>query len=61
MVGGSGEEKTILLAARHCNRFNAIAGLYALQGKVHVVQRQCEENRPQSGDAGNQHAYHSHY
>jgi F420-dependent oxidoreductase-like protein len=43
MIGGSGEKKTIPLAARHFDHLNVIAGFDELPRKVQVVQRQCEE------------------
>ena len=43
MIGGSGEKKTIPLAARHFDHLNVIAGFDELPGKVKVVQERCEE------------------
>jgi F420-dependent oxidoreductase-like protein len=43
MIGGSGEKKTIPLAARHFDHLNVIAGFDELPGKVKVVQQRCEE------------------
>jgi F420-dependent oxidoreductase-like protein len=43
MIGGSGEKKTIPLAARHFDHLTVIAGFDELPGKVQVVQRRCEE------------------
>lgn len=43
MIGGSGEKKTIPLAARHFDHLNIIAGFDELARKVDVVQRSCEE------------------
>jgi F420-dependent oxidoreductase-like protein len=43
MIGGSGEKKTIPLAARHFDHLNVIAGFDELPGKAQVVQRRCEE------------------
>ncbi len=43
MIGGSGEKKTIPLAARHFDHLNVIAGFDQLPGKVKVVQERCEE------------------
>jgi F420-dependent oxidoreductase-like protein len=43
MIGGSGEKKTIPLAARHFDHLNVIAGFDELPRKVQVVQQQCEE------------------
>lgn len=43
MIGGSGEKKTIPLAARHFDHLNVIAGLDELARKVDVVKQRCEE------------------
>jgi F420-dependent oxidoreductase-like protein len=43
MIGGSGEKKTIPLAARHFDHLNVIAGFDELPRKLEVVQRCCEE------------------
>ena len=43
MIGGSGEKKTIPLAARHFNHLNVIAGFDELPGKLKVVRERCEE------------------
>jgi F420-dependent oxidoreductase-like protein len=43
LIGGSGEKKTIPLAARHFDHLNVIAGFDELSGKVQVVQQRCEE------------------
>ena len=43
MIGGSGEKKTIPLAARHFDHLNVIAGFDELPAKVKVVQQRCEE------------------
>ena len=43
MIGGSGEKKTIPLAARHFDHLNVIAGFDELKGKVDVVRQRCEE------------------
>jgi hypothetical protein len=43
MIGGSGEKKTIPLAARHFDHLNVIAGFDELARKVDVVRRNCEE------------------
>lgn len=43
MIGGSGEKKTIPLAARHFDHLNVIAGFDELPGKLAVVRRACEE------------------
>jgi F420-dependent oxidoreductase-like protein len=43
MIGGSGEKKTIPLAARHFDHLNVIAGFDQLPGKVKVVRESCEE------------------
>lgn len=42
MIGGSGEKKTIPLAARHFDHLNVIAGFDELSRKVEVAQQQCE-------------------
>lgn len=43
MIGGSGEKKTIPLAARHFDHLNLIAGFDELPAKVAVVRKRCEE------------------
>jgi hypothetical protein len=43
MIGGSGEKKTIPLAARHFDHLNVIAGFDELPGKVKIVRERCEE------------------
>ncbi len=43
MIGGSGEKKTIPLAARHFDHLNVIAGFDELPGKLRVVRERCEE------------------
>jgi F420-dependent oxidoreductase-like protein len=43
MIGGSGEKKTIPLAARHFDHLNIIAGFDELPRKVQVVKDKCEE------------------
>ncbi|WP_167098145.1 LLM class F420-dependent oxidoreductase [Mycobacterium sp. DL592] len=43
MIGGSGEKKTIPLAARHFDHLNIIAGFDELAHKVGVVKQRCEE------------------
>ncbi|MGB3485240.1 MAG: LLM class F420-dependent oxidoreductase [Mycobacterium sp.] len=43
MIGGSGEKKTIPLAARHFDHLNVIAGFDELAGKLAVVRQKCEE------------------
>jgi F420-dependent oxidoreductase-like protein len=43
MIGGSGEKKTIPLAARHFDHLNIIAGFDELPRKLDVVKAQCEE------------------
>lgn len=45
MIGGSGEKKTIPLAARHFDHLNVIAGFDQLPGKVKAVRERCEEIR----------------
>jgi F420-dependent oxidoreductase-like protein len=42
MIGGSGEKKTIPLAAKHFDHLNIIAGFNELARKVGVVNRSCE-------------------
>jgi F420-dependent oxidoreductase-like protein len=43
MIGGSGEKKTIPLAAKHFDHLNIIAGFDELPRKVAVVKDRCEE------------------
>jgi F420-dependent oxidoreductase-like protein len=43
MIGGSGEKKTIPLAARHFDHLNIIAGFDELPRKLDVVKAKCEE------------------
>lgn len=43
LIGGSGEKKTIPLAARHFDHLNLITGFDELPAKVAAVQRSCEE------------------
>ncbi|KMO74104.1 LLM class F420-dependent oxidoreductase [Mycolicibacterium obuense] len=43
MIGGSGEKKTIPLAAKHFDHLNVIAGFDELAHKVEVVRQRCEE------------------
>ncbi|KUH88753.1 MULTISPECIES: LLM class F420-dependent oxidoreductase [unclassified Mycobacterium] len=43
MIGGSGEKKTIPLAAKHFDHLNLIAGFDELPRKVQVVKERCEE------------------
>ncbi|OHV03981.1 LLM class F420-dependent oxidoreductase [Mycobacterium talmoniae] len=43
LIGGSGEKKTIPLAARHFDHLNIIAGFDELPGKIQAVRRSCEE------------------
>jgi len=43
MIGGSGEKKTIPLAAKYFDHLNIIAGLDELPRKVAVVKDRCEE------------------
>jgi F420-dependent oxidoreductase-like protein len=43
MIGGSGEKKTIPLAARHFDHLNLLAGFDQLPQKVKVAQAQCED------------------
>jgi F420-dependent oxidoreductase-like protein len=43
MIGGSGEKKTIPLAAKYFDHLNIIAGFDELPRKVRVVKDRCEE------------------
>jgi F420-dependent oxidoreductase-like protein len=43
MIGGSGEKKTIPLAARHFDHLNLLAGFDQLPQKVKVARAQCED------------------
>ncbi|MCZ8381010.1 LLM class F420-dependent oxidoreductase [Mycobacterium sp. CPCC 205372] len=43
MIGGSGEKKTIPLAAKHFDHLNIIAGFDELPRKVQVVNEACEK------------------
>jgi F420-dependent oxidoreductase-like protein len=43
IIGGSGEKKTIPLAARHFDHLNLIAGFDELHAKMKAVQQRCEE------------------
>ena len=43
MIGGSGEKKTIPLAARHFDHLNIIAGFDELPRKLDVVRASCEK------------------
>jgi F420-dependent oxidoreductase-like protein len=43
MIGGSGEKKTIPLAAKHFDHLNIIAGFDELPRKVAVVNENCEK------------------
>ena len=43
MIGGSGEKKTIPLAAKHFDHLNIIAPFDALPKKVKVLRERCEE------------------
>jgi F420-dependent oxidoreductase-like protein len=43
MIGGSGEKKTIPLAAKHFDHLNIIAGFDELPRKVQVVKEACEK------------------
>ncbi|MBV5243562.1 LLM class F420-dependent oxidoreductase [Mycolicibacterium sp. PAM1] len=43
MIGGSGEKKTIPLAARHFDHLNVIAGFDELARKIDVVTQACEK------------------
>ncbi|OBJ18615.1 LLM class F420-dependent oxidoreductase [Mycobacterium colombiense] len=43
MIGGSGEKKTIPLAARHFDHLNVIAGFDELPRKLDAVRRACDD------------------
>src|SRR5689334_13863193 len=43
MIGGSGEKKTIPLAAKHFDHLNIIAGFEELSRKVQAVEESCEK------------------
>ncbi|OPX12236.1 LLM class F420-dependent oxidoreductase [Mycobacterium sp. AT1] len=43
MIGGSGEKKTIPLAAKHFDHLNIIAGFDELARKIRVVKENCEK------------------
>jgi F420-dependent oxidoreductase-like protein len=43
LIGGSGEKKTIPLAARHFDHLNLITGFDELPAKMDAVRRSCEE------------------
>ncbi|MDX1883688.1 LLM class F420-dependent oxidoreductase [Mycolicibacterium sp. 120270] len=43
MIGGSGEKKTIPLAAKHFDHLNIIAGFNELPRKVQVINEACEK------------------
>jgi F420-dependent oxidoreductase-like protein len=43
LIGGSGEKKTIPLAARHFDHLNIIAGFEELPRKLAVVKERCDE------------------
>jgi F420-dependent oxidoreductase-like protein len=43
MIGGSGEKKTIPLAAKHFDHLNIIAGFNELPRKVQAVKESCEK------------------
>ena len=43
MIGGSGEKKTIPLAAKHFDHLNIIAGFDELPRKLQVVKERCDE------------------
>ncbi|KAA0082028.1 LLM class F420-dependent oxidoreductase [Mycolicibacterium sp. P9-64] len=43
MIGGSGEKKTIPLAAKHFDHLNIIAGFDELARKISVVKEACEK------------------
>ena len=56
MIGGSGEKKTIPLAAKHFDHLNIITGFDELPRKVQVVKDALRGDRPRSGHPGDQHA-----
>jgi F420-dependent oxidoreductase-like protein len=43
LIGGSGEKKTIPMAARYFDHLNIVAGFDELPRKVNVVRERCEE------------------
>lgn len=43
LIGGSGERKTIPLAARHFDHLNLITGFDELPAKVDAIRRSCDE------------------
>ncbi|MCV7230817.1 LLM class flavin-dependent oxidoreductase, partial [Mycolicibacterium komossense] len=43
MIGGSGEKKTIPLAAKHFDHLNIIAGFDDLPAKVKAARQRCED------------------
>jgi F420-dependent oxidoreductase-like protein len=43
LIGGSGEKKTIPLAAKHFDHLNLTSAFGELRGKLDVVKRRCEE------------------
>lgn len=43
MIGGSGEKKTIPMAARHFDHLNIIANFDELPRKLDVIKQQCEQ------------------
>ncbi len=43
LIGGSGEQKTIPLAAKYFDHLNLTSGFDELRGKLDVVKRRCEE------------------
>ncbi|MGZ4584457.1 MAG: LLM class F420-dependent oxidoreductase [Mycobacterium sp.] len=43
LIGGSGEKKTIPLAARHFDHLNLTAGFDELPGKLRVARESCED------------------
>ena len=58
MIGGSGEKKTIPLAAKHFDHLNIIAGFDELPRKVAGGQGALRGDRPRPGHPGDQHAGH---
>ena len=56
MIGGSGEKKTIPLAAKHFDHLNIIAGFDELAKQGRRRQAAVRGDRPRPGHAGDQHA-----
>ena len=55
MIGGSGEKKTIPLAAKHFDHLNLIAAVRRAARQGQGGPRTLRGDRPRSGDAGDQH------